>query len=180
MTDKPNIDGATRDARIVLADIKQLADSERGRSAFATEAFLTVAGSHYNPKPADILIEAAEQGDPIAREAVHHAIMWYVAHGDPVPERLRNYLAEILILRDYGPKKRRGHKNYLRDQYIRHAVKVVSAHGFKPTRNEATREKTSGAAEMHSACSIVQDVLRELGVDLEEKTIEDICRARPE
>jgi hypothetical protein len=60
MTDKPNIDGATRDARIVLADIKQLADSERGRSAFATEAFLTVAGSHYNPKPADILIEAAE------------------------------------------------------------------------------------------------------------------------
>jgi hypothetical protein len=108
MTGKPNIDSAKRDARIFLADIKQLADPERGRAAFATHAFMTVAGSHYNPKPADIVIDAAEQGDPIAREAVHHAIMWYITHGDPVPERLRNYLAELLVLHDYGPKKRRG------------------------------------------------------------------------
>jgi hypothetical protein len=180
MTDKPDIDGAKADARFLLADIKQLADPERGRTAYATEAFLTVASSSYDPQPADVLIEAAEQGDPIAKQAVHHAIVWFVAHGDPVPERLRNYLAELLILHDHGPKKRTGHKNYLRDQFIRHSVKAVCAHGFKPTRNEATREKTSGAAEARSACSIVQDVLKEFGVDLKEKSIEDIWRARPE
>jgi hypothetical protein len=180
MTDKPNIDGAKADARVLLADIKQLTDPERGRAAFATKAFMTVAASHYDPQPADVIIEAAEHGDPLAKQAVHHAIVWFVKHGDPLPERLRNYLAELLILRDYGPKKRPGHSTYLRDQFIRHSVKAVCAYGFDPTRNEATREKTSGAAEERSACSIVQDVLKEFGVYLEEKSIEDIWGARPE
>jgi hypothetical protein len=180
MTDKPNIDGAKADARVLLADIKQLADPERGRVAYAIEAVLTVASSHYNPQAADVLIEAAEQGDPIAKKAVHRAIMWYVSNRDPVPDRLRDYLAEILLVRDYGPRKKAGHGNYLRDQYIRHAVKAVCAHGFTPTRNEATREKTSGAAEVRSACSIVQDVLKEFGVELKEKSIENIWRGRPE
>ena len=126
-----------------------------------------MASSHYDPQPADILIEAAEQGDPIAKQAVHHAIMWYVSHGDPVPERLRNYLAELLVQHNYGPKKRAGHKNYLRDQLIRHAVKAVCGHGFNPTRNPASADHPSG-------CSIVRDVLSEFGVNLSEKTIEEI------
>jgi hypothetical protein len=166
MTDKPNIDGAQADARIWLADIKQLADPTRGRTAYAIEAVLTVASSHYDPKPADVLIEAAEQGDPIAKNAVHTAIMWYVAHGDPVPDRLRDYLAEILLVRDYGPRKKAGHQNYLRDQLIRNAVKAVCDHGFNPTRNPASEDPCG--------CSIVRDVLAESGVHLSEKTIEEI------
>jgi hypothetical protein len=167
MIGKPNLDGAKTDARIVLTTIKQLADPERSRAAYAEEAFLTVASSTSDPQQADILIEAAEQGDPIAKQAVHHAIMWFVSHGDPVPEQLRNYLAEFLILRNYGPKKRAGHKNYLRDRLIEHAVKVVCSHGFNPTRNPASADHPSG-------CSIVRDVLAEFGVNLAEKTVEEI------
>ena len=106
MTDKPNLDGAKADARIVLAEIKQLADPERGRAAYTWEAIKTVASSHYDPQPADIPIEAAEQGDPIAKQAVHHAIMWYVSHGDPVPERrlLPHLLQESRHARDVVPR----------------------------------------------------------------------------
>jgi hypothetical protein len=165
MTDKPNIDGAKADARTLLADIKQLADPGRGRTGYAIEAVLTVASSHYDPKPAEALIEAAEQGDPIAKKAVHLAIMWYVTHGDPVPDRLREYLAELLA-RDYGPRKKAGHRNYLRDQLIRRAIKAVCDHGFNPTRNPASKGPCG--------CSIVLDVLAESGVHLSEKTIEEI------
>jgi hypothetical protein len=184
--DKLNIDGAKAAARTVLAEIRQLADPEKGRAAYATQAYLTVTAPPYDPipadsfiaavepadilmaavEPADILIEAAKQGDPLAKKAVHEAIMLYVTHGDPVPERLRNYLFELL-LRNYGPQKKPGHKNYLRDKSIWHAVKAVCDCGFKPTRNPATADHPSG-------CSIVRDVLAEFGVNLSEKTIEEI------
>ena len=186
--DKSNLDRAKAAASTILADIKQLADPERGRAAYATQAYLTVTAPPYDPlpansfivavepgdipaifiasvEPADILIEAAKQGDPLAKQAVHNAILLYV--GDPMPEQLQNYLFELLKLRNYGPKKRPGHKNYLRDQSIWHAVKAVCDCGFKPTRNPATADHPSG-------CSIVRDVLAEFGVHLSEKTIEEI------
>jgi hypothetical protein len=165
---QPNLDGAKADARVLLADIKSLSDPARGRAAFTADAVFTVVQpSNTEQKLADALVEAAEQGDQYARQAVHQAVMFFVAHGDPLPERLRNYLAEILILRDYGPRKKAGHKNYLRDQLIQHAVKAVCAHGFNPTRNPASEDHPSG-------CSIVRDVLAESGVSLSEKAIEKI------
>ena len=113
-----------------------------------------------------MLIEGAKQGDLLAKRAVHNAIMLYVTRGDPVPERFRNYLFELLSLRNYGPKKKPGHKNYLRDQSIWLAVKAVCDCGFKQTRSPAT--------DHPSGCSIVRDVLAEFGVHLSEKTIEEI------
>lgn len=165
---QPNLDGAKAAARMLLADIKLLSDPARGRAAFTTDAVFTVAQpSDTEQKLADALVEAAEQGDPYARQATHQAVMWFITHGDPLPQRLRDYLAEILLVRDYGPRKKAGHKNYLRDQMIRHAVKTVCNHGFNKTRNPASENHPSG-------CSIVRDVLAEFGVNLSEKTIEEI------
>jgi hypothetical protein len=98
-------------------------------------------------------VEAAEAGDPDAMQAVHHAIAWFVGEGEPIPEVLRPYLFELLLLKPPTRKRKRGrhHENYLRDDLIRLAVRTAEGFGFSRTRNEAT--------DGPSACSIVSEEL---------------------
>ena len=118
---------------------------------------------------ATALIEAAEAGDPVAIEAVHQAIIWFVRNDEPLPEQLRAYLIELLLLHP-GRKKKRGrhHDNYLRDSLINLAVKAAMDCGLSRTRNDAT--------DGPSACSVVAEVLAENGVHMDESNVERITR----
>jgi hypothetical protein len=103
-------------------------------------------------------------------EAMDHAIAWYVRESEPVPEILRPYLFEVLLLHRSSRKQKRGshHKNYLRDDLIRLAVKTVGGYGLDRTRNAATAAP--------SACSVVAEVLAENGVHMGEDNVERITR----
>ena len=115
------------------------------------------------------LIEAAEAGDPVATEAVHQAIIWFVRNDEPLTEQLRAYLIELLLLHP-GRKKKRGrhHDNYLRDSLINLAVKAAMGCGLSRTRSVAT--------EGPSAASVVAEVLGENGVHMDESNVERITR----
>jgi hypothetical protein len=67
-----------------------------------------------------------------------------------------------------------GHPRRWRDVLIVVAVaRLVEVGGFTPTRSVATKEKKP---DRKSACSIVAEISRELGVPVEERTVENIWR----
>jgi hypothetical protein len=173
-----NLDGALNDARIILHFVKRALDPNRGIEAYETDAFFKVASTHFDPASAADILDAAERGDPVARSAIHHAVAWYLINRVALPDTLRDYLVKLLVFQGgIGTKKKPPHKNYLRDDWIRIAVRAVKAHGFERTRNPAT--------ESPSACSIVRQVLEEYGIAMSEKTVEAITdplkpRKRPE
>jgi hypothetical protein len=125
--------------------------------------------SRFEPMQAMALVEAAEAGDPVARGAVHQAIAWFVREGEPVPEILRAYLSELLLLENPDRKGKRGrhHENYLRDSLIKLAVKAAMDCGLDPTRNEAT--------DAPSACSVVAEVLAENDAGMGEANVARIA-----
>jgi hypothetical protein len=159
-----NVEGAREAARVMLASVKMASVPMRGQSAFLWDAFFKATDSRFEPMLAVSLVESAEEGDPVAKEAVHNAIAWFVTEGECVPEILRNYLLELLLLQKSGPKKKgRHHDNYLRDSIIARAVKAAMEYGIDRTRN--------GAGKEASACSIVADVLAENGVNMSEANV---------
>ena len=167
---KQPVESAREAARVLLSGVKLASEPARGRAAFRTDAMFKVADSRFeSPMTAAALIEAAEAGDPVATEAVHQAIIWFVRNDEPLTEQLREYLIELLLLRP-GRKQKRGrhHDNYLRDDRIKFAVKAAMDCGLGHTRNDAT--------DGPSACSVVAEVLAENGVHMDESNVERITR----
>jgi hypothetical protein len=161
----PDVEGARVAARMILSMVKLASESGRGPAAFRSDEIFRAIHSRFEPMAAVALVEAAEDGYPIAIEAVHQAIAWFIKEGEPVPEILRNYLLELLLLQNPGRKRKRGrhHENYLRDSLIKLAVKAAMGYGLHPTRNEAT--------DAPSACSVVAEVLAENGAKMREGNV---------
>jgi hypothetical protein len=163
---KVHVESAREAVRPLLALVKLASEPGRGRAAFRMDAMFWAVDS----REAMTVAQAAEAGDPDAMHAVHQAIAWHVGEGQPVPEILRPYLFELLLLKPPTRKRKRGrhHENYLRDDLIRLAVKAAEGYGLNRTRNEAT--------EAPSACSIVSEELAVNGVDMGERNVADIAR----
>jgi len=88
------------------------------------------------------------------------------------PAHLRDYVCGLLSKTPNGLRR-----TYAagRDKQIAEVVDGIVERGFPPTRNEATREKEKGGeAANQSACSIVAKALERIGVDIAERTVEDI------
>jgi hypothetical protein len=167
-----NVESAREVVRALLSLVKLASEPGRGRDAFRIDAMFWAADSNVDSRAAMTVAQAAEAGDPDAMHAVHQAIAWHVGQGQPVPEILRPYLFELLLLKPPTRKQKRGrhHQNYLRDDLIRLAVKAAEGYGFSRTRNEAT--------EAPSACSIVSEELAANGVKMGEENVADIVRGR--
>jgi hypothetical protein len=165
-----HVEAAREAVRSLLALVKLASEPGRGRAAFRMDAMFWAADSNVDSRAAMTVAQAAEAGDPDAMLAVHHAIAWHVGQGQPVPEILRLYLFELLLLKPPTRKRKRGrhHENYLRDDLIRLAVRTAMGHGLDRTRNEAT--------EAPSACSVVAEELAANGVDMSENNVARIVR----
>jgi hypothetical protein len=87
------------------------------------------------------------------------------------PSRWRDYVVQDLQRHD-PPGKWELHRNGInvRNAAIRHAVKKAYDMGLSPTRNTAQRD-TGGA---HSACSLVAEELKGLGICLSEDAVQKI------
>jgi hypothetical protein len=168
---KPNLEAARKSARVILRGVR----AGRGPRAYRYDVFTQVTDSRFDPQAAKAtaeVIKAARAGDSDARAALHDAIAWMIREKEQLPDPLRDYLLELLSV-DTGPRKRgpQPHQHHLRDGLIAHAVRAVMDHGYDHRRNRATKTP--------SACSIVAEVLAEMGVHMTEKNVEKVSRPRP-
>ena len=116
------------------------------------------------------LVAAARGGDALADRVLREAICRWTALKKPLPFSVASYLADVLCDRidteTRGPRQ----KNVDRDYCIFRAVQMLTERGFKPTRNEATKQK-SACAIVAEAYSVVAEELQLPGGALEEKNI---------
>ena len=92
-----------------------------------------------------------------------------------IPEAERELICRRMLSRPQ-PKGRLTYAR--RNRLIAIVVEQITKRGFAPTRNDATREKEArGKPADQSACSIVTKALARLGVDMNERSIEDIWDA---
>lgn len=114
------------------------------------------------------VIEAADQGDVIA----HEALVCVFAEMLTPPAQLKAYVERTAL---HGPPTRKAgaytpYDNWLRD--ISFAVLVYWIHngfGLHPTRNRESRR-----AQRPSACSIAATALRRSGIDISESRVQNI------
>jgi hypothetical protein len=145
-----------------------LATTERDPSAPIAIGNLSVEVRKDHRGWAANIIKQALCGNKAARTALKDFVSMQLRDGKPLPPKLRDYVLEML-----GGEPRpatRGvssNANFGRDYYIAMAVACVKEHGFERKRNRAT---TSG----HSACSIVTDVLAEMGFHMSEANVDRI------
>jgi hypothetical protein len=145
-----------------------LASSQRDPSAPIAIGTLSVEVRKDHRGWAAEIIKQALSGDKAARVALRDFVSMQLRDGKPLPPNLRDYVLEMLG--DEPRPSRRGvssNANFGRDYYIAMAVACVKEHGFERKRNRAT---TSG----HSACSIVTDVLAEMGFHMSEANVDRI------
>ena len=120
------------------------------------------------------LIEDADKGDADAHQAVCEIIADYIKTKTPAPSILRGFMLELLSGARSKPAPTRGWDkvaSYSRDACIQLVVNhLMYRGGFSRTRNPAT--------DAPSACSIVADVLGELGISLSEKSVAKITTPR--
>ena len=104
------------------------------------------------PKTSKIVKEDAD-----ADEVVRTVAATMLRRGNTLPPPLAEYAATVLTngIPNHSPGKNKL-INLVRDGHIACAVNIVKGYGFKPTRNAATKDA--------SACSIVADALKDLGI----------------
>jgi hypothetical protein len=136
-----------------------------------------------SPRAAKTLVDLAQElsraGEawPQAVEALH-AQCW----ADFVVQEAQKLLGDCLYaakdldrelarLRAKRPPQKRGRRRQTenRDLTIATAIAAVARDGFSPTRSHATHHPAA-----HSACSIIQAALAEIGVSMSERTVEGI------
>jgi hypothetical protein len=175
VTPEPNIDAATKaridaakaTARIFLTRI--IAEPERGRAMVFRDAVADAASAHFDLDRAVEVVRKAEAGDKEAGDAVCRAAAWYLENGEMVPDVLRPYAILVWKTGRAPRAKRTSKNNALRDQCIVAAVRGVRECGFDLTRNKGSRGRPS-------ACSIVAEVLAEIGIHMSEGNVGEICR----
>ncbi len=137
-------------------------------------SFLTKRGTgpwdpykFYDVKRAEILIDRAREGDPIAMDATWEIAANFIDEGCVLPDGLRRYIVDLLLgdAISTPPKKRgrTGYVNYERDFRIACVIRHVTDLGFRPTRNHATVSE--------SACSIVSQALARSDLHLSEGAV---------
>jgi hypothetical protein len=174
----PNLVGAQTAARLFLDLVQwhlgQDDDAAHaGRTAFQRKIYDQAVDSVFDPKGVAGAIKLAKSGDPDARAGIQLAIIGYVRIGEPIPEPLHEYLVELLCRQNRSGKRGRvPNKNYLRNAYIKQAVRAAMDYGFDRTRNREPMPESNTV----SACSIVADILRDMDIHMTERTVEEISK----
>jgi hypothetical protein len=120
-------------------------------------------------------LDAGKEWDPDA------TLFWdavaQLMDGMALSEDVRAYLLRVLEVSEISrPRGRRA--NMIRDTWILYTIAmIVEKHGIRPTQNRepAVHSKT---ANCPSACAIVAQALRELGIGFAVRGVEDIWRRR--
>jgi hypothetical protein len=102
---------------------------------------------------------------------LYRAIVADVLERNVPPSPWRDYI--LFILRNSRPVMPSGMKHFWRNWTINTAVEYGREAGLAPTRGRHQRY-TSGA---HSACSLVADELKEVGLHISEDGVEKIWRS---
>ena len=100
-----------------------------------------------------------------------------IESGETISEPLASYIASKLFDSFFAKASRRGadgDANVVRDIIILNFVSSLWEIGVHPTRNEASRDK-EGA---DSGCSLVAEVMQELGFHIDERGVEKVWRGR--
>lgn len=169
MTD---VEAAKAIARLLLKDVKKRTRPSRSMHRmdmfmlthrmtgfrFLKGGLVSVSGVLDRKKPDEIL-SRARSGDPDARDAIKEAIEDATRKGRTPPFDVREI--EAKLRKRTG---RPGHDQIVRDWMIAAAVERIRPLGFKRKRNRYARDA-------HSACSIVHEVLTELGVAMSEANV---------
>jgi hypothetical protein len=119
------------------------------------------------------LVALAQQGDIDAQKLANNVASSYLARlpNEVLPEPVRSYICEILKRKSSRVQRRGNRAKTDRDAVILIAVEQIARRYEIPeTRNPADR----GSMANPSACSIVARALSGLGVDLDERGVEDI------
>jgi hypothetical protein len=124
----------------------------------------------------DAIIAEAFAGDRDADMFLRDFAKTALRKGHSIGPNLSMYIAWAL---DHAPVQGRGKKakGYaIRDWIIFLAVFRATQHGLCATRSDAARDSGDGTAgeTRPSGCSIVADELKRLGIDIRERTVEDI------
>ena len=175
MTEEPDVEGAIKDVRRVLASIPLTPQANR-RQAFNVSSDLMFT----QPRRVnwDRLIESARQGNTFAHMIVDFFLVVVVTEKrrEALPEPLRSYAVDLMV--DRLPPLKRGRRPYeqaSRNMWIRGAVWLAMQYGLPRTRND-TKKKSSLPT---SACAVVQLELAALGTHFAEKTIEKMTDDLP-
>jgi hypothetical protein len=119
----------------------------------------------------------AERGDPFARKACFMAAAEFLSDGIAVPPALGRYIAgycqkAVKKPPGGGKKGKSRYDNFDRDFAIETAIYLLrnTCEGLSPTRGETKRQMEQGV----SACSILADILPEIGVQISEAGLEKV------
>jgi hypothetical protein len=124
------------------------------------------------------LIDEASAGSAESHQAVCEIIAEHIKYETPPPSFLRDFLLDLLSGKRTKPKNRKKGWNpsdrYGRDECIWSVVRqLIQGGGLNRTRDPKRTNRPS-------ACSIVAEVLAELGVPrISERAIEEITRSPP-
>ena len=130
----------------------------------------------YDPREAEIAIWHARGGDPTSDELLCYAAAVMLKEtGGIADQALRDYICGRLMLGPPRPTPRKGRsakENRWRDVCIQGWLIPPLLPEFPATRNDAT-------TETESACSIVSEALKNIGIELSEKGVANVWNARP-
>ncbi len=125
--------------------------------------------SFYDDEKGKRLIDKARNGDYVAKQLLCEIAAWFLETARELPERLREYIVEVLRAEAGDRPQKRGrdpYANHPRNFNIACTILNVTSLGFKATRNRAT--------ESESACSVVVQALERLGIHMSEANVEKI------
>jgi hypothetical protein len=130
----------------------------------------------YDPHQARICLEGARTGDYFSDGvACGAAALLLTATGGIADKQLRAYAAERLSGDAPQPAASTKDKNIYRDNVIAsYLIRPLVLQGFRPTRNEATKDADKG----ESACSIVSQALKRIGLNLSERRLSETDAVR--
>lgn len=117
-------------------------------------------------KGARLVAKAANNAS--AANALAEIAVEIIQRGKPLPQNLGKFVVSRLETRPAGKRGRR--LNQPRDTYIACAVALARDAGLRPTRDDASRDRNGSAC----GCSVVSEVMRELGHPVAESTVKNI------
>jgi hypothetical protein len=123
------------------------------------------------------LVRKAETGDQDADAVLCCKAGLMIERGERLEGALAEYIASRLcdLLNVRKVKKGRdGDANVRRDMFIVSYVSMLQQHGFSPTRNSESRDKSAN----ESGCSLLTHVLNAVGFNISERGVEEVWNNR--